>query len=85
MQDDGHIFDIVATILEDCMDIPKSAVQPSSRLVDDLGLDSLGGLELLSALQGKYNISVDRSQLKHIITVNEIVTFIHERIHGTSL
>jgi acyl carrier protein len=83
MQDDGRvIFDTVATILEDCMDIPKSSIKSSSRLVDDLGLDSIGGLELLSALQGKYNIFVDRSQLKYITTVNEIVMFIHERIYG---
>ncbi|HQP34445.1 MAG TPA: acyl carrier protein [Polyangiaceae bacterium] len=51
-------------------------VRDSDRLRDDLGLDSLHSMELLSSVTEKYEVDVDVEQLQEVRTVGDVVTFL---------
>lgn len=51
-------------------------VKDSDRLRDDLGLDSLHSMELLSSVTEKYEVDVDVEQLQEVKTVGDVVAFL---------
>ena len=51
-------------------------VRDSDRLRDDLALDSLHSMELLSSVTEKYEVDVDVEQLQEVRTVGDVVTFL---------
>ena len=51
-------------------------IRPGDRLRDDLGLDSLHSMELLSEVTEKYEIDVDPEDLQDVRTVTDVVTFL---------
>lgn len=51
-------------------------VKDSDRLRDDLGLDSLHSMELLSSVTEKYDVDVDVEQLQEVKTVGDVVAFL---------
>ena len=54
----------------------KGPVSSSDRLREDLGLDSLHSMELLSSITEKYEVDVDVEQVQEIKTVGDVVTFL---------
>lgn len=48
----------------------------TDRLRDDLGLDSLHSMELLSEVTEKYEVDVDVEQVQDVRTVADVVTFV---------
>jgi len=54
----------------------KGAIASTDRLREDLGLDSLHSMELLSAVTEKYEVDVDVEQLQEVRTVGDVVTFL---------
>ncbi|HEX7956757.1 MAG TPA: AMP-binding protein, partial [Pyrinomonadaceae bacterium] len=52
-------------------DVPP-ALDPSASLSDDLKLDSLGRVELLSALEDRYQIEIDEASFTAATTVGEV-------------
>ena len=51
-------------------------IHADDRLRDDLGLDSLHSMELLSEVTEKYEIDVDPEDLQEVRTVADVVTFL---------
>jgi long-chain acyl-CoA synthetase len=58
-------------------------VDPSANLATDLGLDSLGRIELLSALEDRYQIDIDEAAFTTATTVGDIEKMIREGAQGT--
>ncbi len=54
----------------------RGEIKSGDRLRDDLGLDSLHSMELLSEVTEKYEIDVDAEQVQDVRTVGEVVTFL---------
>jgi acyl carrier protein len=68
-----RLIALVADILE--IDDPSS-ISPSDRLREDLGMDSLGSLELLSTISEELRIDLEMEEAMGISTVEEAFTFI---------
>ena len=51
-------------------------IHDTDRLRDDLGLDSIHSMELLSAVTEKYEVDVDMEEVQDITTVGDVVGFI---------
>jgi acyl carrier protein len=51
-------------------------IRTSDRLREDLGLDSLHSMELLSAVTEKYEVDVDVEQVQDVRTVSDVVGFL---------
>jgi acyl carrier protein len=54
----------------------KGPIAPSDRLREDLGLDSLHSMELLSSITEKYEVDVDVEQVQEVKTVGDVVAFL---------
>ncbi len=51
-------------------------IHDTDRLRDDLGLDSIHSMELLSAVTEKYEVDVDMEEVQDITTVGDVVGFL---------
>ena len=47
------------------------------RLIEDLGVDSFASLELIFELEDTLGIKILDSEVKKMITVGDVVTYIH--------
>ena len=63
---------LVAEILE----IDESRVQPTSRLREDLGMDSLGSLELLSSIGEQLHLHIEMEDALDIVTFDDACAFV---------
>ena len=51
-------FDKVADIISDTSEIPREEITPDSHTIDDLGIDSLGLVESIFAIEEEFDITV---------------------------
>jgi len=56
------------------------ALNPSTRLREDLGLDSFAALELLFEIEDRAGIRIPQESALKFETVGDVVTFIHEAL-----
>ncbi len=57
-----------------------STVQESSHLVGDLGIDSLGVMELIADIEDKFKLSIPDDALRDVDTVDSVVRAIVSRL-----
>ena len=70
--------EIINTIAEEG-EIDKSDITLDSNLYD-LGIDSLSSLEILVALENKYDIRIAQNRLKNVNSVREIVRVVSSEL-----
>ncbi|MBN1652950.1 MAG: acyl carrier protein [Deltaproteobacteria bacterium] len=68
-----RIIALVAEILE--LDDPKS-IKPTDRLREDLGMDSLGSLELLSTISEELKLDLEMEDAMGISTIEDACAFV---------
>lgn len=67
------MFDKIAKLLAEQLGIPQSKITPESKIVDDLGADSLDVVELLMTLEDETGKTIPDDKVAEIKTVGEIV------------
>jgi len=70
--------EIIDTIAEEGA-IDKSEIKLDSNLYD-LGIDSLSSLEILVALEDKYDIRISQNRLKNVNSVREIIRVVSSEL-----
>ncbi len=71
--------EIINTIAEEG-EIDKSDIKLDANLYD-LGIDSLSSLEILVALENKYDIRIAQNRLKNVNSVREIVRVVSSELN----
>jgi len=71
---------VTALDIKDNMGV--STLNPSSRLREDLGLDSFAALELLFEIEDRVGIRIPQEEASKLETVADVVTFIRETLAG---
>lgn len=72
------MFDKIAQMLAEQLGIPQSKITPESRIIDDLGADSLDVVELLMQLEDETGKTIPDDEVSKIKTVGEIVAVIEK-------
>lgn len=72
------MFDKIAQMLAEQLGIPQSKITPESKIVDDLGADSLDVVELLMQLEDETGKTIPDDEVSKIKTVGEIVAIIEK-------
>lgn len=67
----------------------KLAVEPEkitvdTRLAEDLGVDSFGGVELMFEIEEAFGLRIPDSDIEHVRTVNDIVSYIGKYSEGAA-
>lgn len=70
------IFDDVKAVVVEQLNVDANEVKPESKFVEDLGADSLDVVELVMALEEKFDVEIPDDQAEKIQTVQNAVDFI---------
>ena len=74
------VFDELVELLSEQMNVDKATLNRDTRFVEDLHTDSLDMVEMLIALEDKYNISVPDEDAKNLNTVGKLADYVEEKI-----
>lgn len=66
----------VRELLSEQLGVKPEKINPESRVLEDLGADSLDVVELLMSLEDEFNITVEEEDAIKLKTVNDIITII---------
>lgn len=70
------ILDEVKEVVIEQLNVSPDEVKEDSKFVEDLGADSLDVVELVMALEEKFDIEIPDSEAEGIVTVSDAVKFI---------
>jgi len=72
------ILDEVKEVVVEQLNVSPDEVKEDSKFVEDLGADSLDVVELVMALEEKFDIEIPDEEAEKIATVADAIKFIEE-------
>lgn len=78
----GELEDKVKAIICEQLDVAEVDVVPEASFTDDLGADSLDLVELIMAMEEKFNISIPDDDAEKISTVQDAIDYIRNAPKG---
>jgi acyl carrier protein len=73
------LFDDVKAIVVEQLNVNADEVKEESKFVEDLGADSLDVVELVMALEEKFDIEIPDDEAEKIVTVKNAMEFIESK------
>ena len=70
------IFDDVKEVVVEQLSVSPDEVKEDSKFVEDLGADSLDVVELVMALEEKFDIEIPDDEAEKIQTVKDVIDYI---------
>lgn len=68
----------IREMLAEALNLPAEKVTAESKIVEDLGADSLDVVELLSRLEDEYGITIPDEDVEGLLTVGDVVNEIEK-------
>ncbi|NOX16258.1 MAG: acyl carrier protein [Epsilonproteobacteria bacterium] len=72
------LIEEVKEVVVEQLNVNPDEVKEESKFVEDLGADSLDVVELVMALEEKFDIEIPDTDAEKIITVNDAIKYIQE-------
>ncbi|ECO4018099.1 TPA: acyl carrier protein [Campylobacter coli] len=69
-------FDDVKAVVVEQLSIDVDAVKMESKIIEDLGADSLDVVELIMALEEKFEVEIPDSDAEKLIKIEDVVNYI---------
>ncbi|ELV9945751.1 acyl carrier protein [Campylobacter jejuni] len=69
-------FDDVKAVVVEQLSIDADAVKMESKIIEDLGADSLDVVELVMALEEKFEVEIPDSDAEKLIKIEDVVNYI---------
>ncbi|KAA6234441.1 acyl carrier protein [Campylobacter sp. LR264d] len=69
-------FDDVKAVVVEQLSIDADAVKLESKIIEDLGADSLDIVELIMALEEKFEIEIPDADAEKLIKIEDVVNYI---------
>jgi acyl carrier protein len=77
---DQEIVNEITAILKRVVPKELNDVQLDSRLVEDVGIDSLGTYEMILYAEDRFGIQINDDQLLEVKTVRDVVEFVKTQV-----
>ncbi|MGA1867396.1 MAG: acyl carrier protein [bacterium] len=74
-----EIKDEVIKIIKENLGVDEKEITPSASFLNDLGADSLDTVELVMALEEKFDLEISDEEAEKITTVGEAIDYIKKR------
>ncbi len=74
------VYEKLCEFLSNQLGIDPSEIRPESKVIDDLGADSLDLVEMLTEMESEYDIVIVDERARELTTVGEIAQFLEELI-----
>ena len=75
--DELAITSTLARVLDD--QLGRKDISPEDKLVDDLGIDSLGMIALIQAVEQAFTIEIADEDTEGIVTVQDLINYLVRR------
>ncbi|RVZ07737.1 acyl carrier protein [Helicobacter pylori] len=72
------LFEDIQAVIAEQLNVDVVQVTPEAEFVKDLGADSLDVVELIMALEEKFNIEIPDEQAEKIVNVGDVVKYIED-------
>ncbi len=72
------LFDEIKEVIVEQLNVSPDEVKPGAKFVEDLGADSLDVVEMIMALEEKFEIEIPDSDAEKIQTVQDVVDYIEK-------
>lgn len=72
------MIDKIRKLISQQLNIPLEKIQPESKIIQDLGADSLDVVELLMSLEEEFGITVTDEQAQKMVTISDIEKIIQD-------
>ncbi|ECO3334796.1 acyl carrier protein [Campylobacter jejuni] len=69
-------FDDIKAVVVEQLSIDADAVKMESKIIEDLGADSLDVVELIMALEEKFEVEIPDSDAEKLIKIEDVVNYI---------
>ncbi len=76
----SEVMDRVYRVLHKELDIEHITIAPNMHIMNDLGADSLGGVEIIMCIEEEFNITIPDSKIDQITYVEDIVKVVGELV-----
>jgi acyl carrier protein len=73
------IAEVTCVVRESAKIPPRVPIGPSSRLVEDLAIDSLDLVNLILALQDRFDVAIDEDAVPSLCRVADLAAYLSER------
>lgn len=73
-------MDVVSELLVNDFGVPAEEVRADAHLVRDLGLDSLGVIELVAELEDRFDVTVLDEELGHMVVLQDAADVLARKI-----
>ena len=70
------VLEKVKAILAEQFDVEEDDINPETRLVEELGADSLDVVDLLMSIEDEFEIEVPDEEIENMKSVEDIVSYI---------
>ncbi|AJC85806.1 TPA: acyl carrier protein [Campylobacter lari] len=70
------IFDDVKKVVVEQLSVDEDAVKMESKIIEDLGADSLDVVELVMALEEKFDVEIPDSDAEKLVKIEDVVNYI---------
>ena len=76
----SEIASKVASIIEDKLGVDAAEVKPEASFTNDLGADSLDSVDLIMALEHKFDLEPDDEAEGKIVTVADAIAYVEKKV-----
>ena len=73
-------LDAVTSIIVEQLGVEADEVKPEAHFIDDLGADSLDTVELIMALEEKFNTEIPDEEAEKMTTVQDVLNYINANV-----
>lgn len=73
------IFEKIAAILADQLDVEAADITMTTDIVDDLGADSLDIVDLVMTLEDEFDLEIPDEDIETVRTVGDLVKYLEDR------
>ena len=70
----------IQAMLAEALNLPLEKVTPDSKIVEDLGADSLDVVELLSQLEDEFGIIIPDDEVESLVTVADVAAQLEQLV-----
>ncbi|MEO1018123.1 MAG: acyl carrier protein [Pseudomonadota bacterium] len=78
--DRAEIFDTMRHYLSELLEVPPESISGEARLREDLDLDSIDAIDLISKMQELTGVRIDPDQFKSVKSVDDVVARVYELV-----
>ena len=75
-----YMFDKVVEIIARQLQIETEIIEGNSKIMEDLGADSLDVVEMLMAMEESFGITVPDEDIEELITVSDVVEYVESNM-----